>query len=404
MELQGGRINPKSGFCSSNSIFYSKRQPLSLPPNHSLNATTFISSHAHHGHTAFIDASTGSHLTYRELWRSVEAVTSSLSNMGIKKGDVILLLSPNSIYFPVVCLSVMSLGAIITTTNPLNTPLEIAKQIADSKPVLAFTIPLLLSKITAASPTLPIILMDVDAGFSSSNSITLEEMMKEEPELRSVRERVNQDDTATLLYSSGTTGPSKGVVSSHRNLIAMVQNVLTRFSKQEETFICTVPMFHIYGLAVFATGLLALGSTIVILSKFEMHDMLSSIEKFGVGFLPLVPPILVVMLNNADAIKRKYDVSSLHTVLCGGAPLSNEVTEGFIDKYPKVVIRQGYGLTESSGVGSSTDGLEESRKYGTAGLLSCSMEAMIVDTETGEPLPVNRSGELWLRGPTIMKG
>ncbi|XP_058762695.1 probable CoA ligase CCL5 [Vicia villosa] len=407
MELQGGRIDPKSGFCSSNSIFYSKRQPISLPPNLSLDATTFISSHAHHGHTAFIDASTGRHFTYTELWRSVEAVTSSLSNMGIKKGDVILLLSPNSIYFPVVCLSVMSLGAIITTTNPLNTTPEIAKQIADSKPVLAFTIPLLLSKVTAASPTLPIILMDVDANFSSSsssNSITLEEMMKEEPELRSARERVNQDDTATLLYSSGTTGPSKGVVSSHKNLIAMVQNVLTRFSKQEETFICTVPMFHIYGLAVFATGLLALGSTIVILSKFEMHDMLSSIEKFRVGVLPLVPPILVVMLNNADAIKRKYDVSSLHSVLCGGAPLSKEVTEGFIDKYPKVVIRQGYGLTESAGVGSSTDCLEESRKYGTAGLLSCSTEAMIVDTETGEPLPVNRTGELWLRGPTIMKG
>ncbi|KAL5062220.1 hypothetical protein RYX36_023957 [Vicia faba] len=140
MEVQGGRIDPRSGFRSSNSIFYSKRQPISLPPNHSLDTTTFISSHAHQGHTAFIDASTGRHLTYTELWRSVEAVTSSLSSMGIKKGDIILLLSPNSIYFPVVCLAVMSLGAIITTTNPLNTTHEIAKQIADSKPVLAFTI------------------------------------------------------------------------------------------------------------------------------------------------------------------------------------------------------------------------------------------------------------------------
>ncbi|CAK8561110.1 unnamed protein product [Lathyrus sativus] len=406
MELQGGRIDLRSGFCSSNSIFYSTRQPISLPPNHSLDATTFISSHAHHGHTAFIDASTGRHFTYTQLWRSVEAVTSSLSNMGIKKGDVILVLSPNSIYFPVVCLAVMSLGSIITTTNPLNTTHEIAKQIADSKPILAFTVSPLVSKINEASPTLPIILMDVDgdSSSSSSNSITLEEMIKKGPELRSVKERINQDDTATLLYSSGTTGPSKGVVSSHKNLIAMVQNVLTRFNKQEETFICTVPMFHIYGLGVFATGLLALGSTIVILSKFEIHDMLSSIERYRVNVLPLVPPILVFMLNNADVIKGKYDLSSLHTVLCGGASLSKEVTEGFIDKYPKVVIRQGYGLTESSGIGSSTDSLEESQKYGTAGLLSCSMEAMIIDTDTSQPLTVNQTGELWLRGPTIMKG
>jgi len=306
-------IDPKSGFCSSNSIFYSKRKPLPLPPNHSLDATTFISSRAHHGHIAFIDASTGHQFTYQQLWRAVGSVTSSLSNMGIRKGDVILLLSPNSIYFPVVCLSVMSLGAIITTTNPLNTSREIAKQISDSKPVLAFTTPQLLSKITQASPSLPIILMD------DNNSSTLDEMMNKEPdELSRVTERINQDDTATLLYSSGTTGPSKGVVSSHKNLIAMVQVVMARFGKEQETretFICTVPMFHIYGLAVFAMGLLAMGSTIVVLSKFEMHDMLSSIQKFRATFLPLVPPILVAMLNNADAIQRKYDLSSLHTVV-----------------------------------------------------------------------------------------
>ncbi|CAI8606503.1 unnamed protein product [Vicia faba] len=399
MEVQGG-IDPRSGFCSSNSIFYSKRKPLSLPPNYSLDATTFISSQPHHGNIAFIDASTGRQFTYPQLWRAVDSVTSSLSTMGIRKGDVILLLSPNSIYFPIVCLSVISLGAIITTTNPLNTSREIAKQIADSKPVLAFTTPQLLSKITGASPSLPVILMD-----SSSSTNTLERMMEKEPESTRVIERINQDDTATLLYSSGTTGPSKGVVSSHKNLIAMVQIILDRFSHSKgETFICTVPMFHIYGLAVFATGLLALGSTIVVLSKFEMHDLLSSIQNFRASFLPLVPPILVAMLNNADAIKTKYDLSSLHTVLSGGAPLSKEVTEGFIEKYGNVKILQGYGLTESSGVGSSTESLQESRRYGTAGLVSSSTEAMIVDTQTGRPLSVNQTGELWLRGPTIMKG
>ncbi|XAR61566.1 hypothetical protein NMG60_11016022 [Bertholletia excelsa] len=399
-------VDPRSGFCKSNSIFYSKRKPIPLPANESLDVTTFISSRAHRGKIAFIDAASGHHLTFSEVWKAVDSVSSGLSDMGIRKNDVVLLLSPNSIFFPIVCLSVASLGAIITTTNPLNTPREIAKQIADSKPVLAFTTPQLIPKL--ADTDLPIILMgDRSIGRTSAKIVTtLEEMMRRPPSQSRVKEQVTQDDTATLLYSSGTTGASKGVVSSHRNLIAMVQTVLSRFNTEggDQVFICTVPMFHIYGLVAFATGLLASGSTVVVLSKFEMDEMLSAIEKYRATCLPLVPPILVALVNNADQIKRKYKLESLQSVLSGGAPLSREVTEGFVEKYPMVDILQGYGLTESTGIGASTDSLEESRRYGTAGLLSPSMEAKIVDPETGKASPVNRTGELWLKGPTVMKG
>jgi OPC-8:0 CoA ligase-1 len=327
--------------------------------------------------------------------------------MGIRKGHVILLLSPNSIFFPIVCLSVISLGAVVTTTNPLNTPREIAKQIADSNPKLAFTTHQLVDKLTESNSELPIVLID-DLGRDQKGGIvtTLKDMMKTEPSQTRVKERVNQDDKATLLYSSGTTGASKGVISSHRNLITMVQTIIGRFNVEEadRVYICSVPMFHIYGLAAFALGLLATGATVVILSKFEMHDFLSTIGKYRVTDLPLVPPILVAMVNGADQIRDKFDLGSLRNVLSGGAPLSKEVIEGFVEKYPMVNILQGYGLTESTGVGASTDTLEESRRYGTAGLLSPSFEAKIVNPESGEALPVNQTGELWLRGPAVMKG
>lgn len=399
-------IDTRSGFCRSNSTFYSKRKPIPLPPKHSMDITTFISSQAHNGKTAFIDATTGRHLSFSDLWKAVDSVANCLCDMGIRKGHVVLLLSPNSIFFPIVCLSVMSLGAIITTTNPLNTPREIAKQIADSKPLLAFTTPQLVPKLTESSSNLPIVLIDDDDHNCSAKILTtLTEMMTKEPSENRVKERVSMDDTATLLYSSGTTGASKGVVSSHRNLIAMVQTIVGRFNEdREHKFICTVPMFHIYGLAAFATGLLASGSTIIVLSKFEIHEMLSTIERYRATDLPLVPPILVAMINGADQMRLKYDLSSLKTVLSGGAPLSKEVIEGFAEKYPTVRILQGYGLTESTGIGASTDTLEESRRYGTAGLLSPSMEAKIVEPENGKALTVNHTGELWLRGPSIMKG
>ncbi|GAB4832992.1 4-coumarate--CoA ligase-like 5 [Ancistrocladus abbreviatus] len=399
-------IDPRTGFCKINSIFYSKRTPIPLPPNESLDLTTFISSRPHHGTTAFIDASTGERLTFSDVWRAVDSVSSSLASMGVRKGHVIFLLSPNSILFPIVCLSVLSLGAIITTTNPLNTKSEIAKQIADSKPFLTFTTPQLLPKI--ADSNLPVILIGDFIEFPGVKILTtLNYLMKTPPSQARVKDRVTQNDTATLLYSSGTTGASKGVVSSHRNLIAMVQVIINRFgldTPEAHVFVCTVPMFHVYGLAAFATGLLASGATVVVLPKFEMGDLLSAISKYKVTNFPLVPPILVALVNNAETIKRRYDLGSLKYVLSGGAPLSKEVTEGFVEKFPGVAILQGYGLTESAAIGASTDSLEESRRYGTAGLLSPSMEAKIVDPDSGEALPVNRTGELWLRGPTIMKG
>ncbi|KAJ6411933.1 hypothetical protein OIU84_005071 [Salix udensis] len=269
-----------------------------------MDVTTFISSRPHHGRTAFIDAATGRHLSFKDLWKAVDSVATCLHDMGIRKGHVILLLSPNSIFFPIVCLSVMSLGAVITTSNPLNTPREIAKQIANSKPSLAFTTPELVSKLTETNSNLPLIVIDDEI-----------------------------------------TG------SSTKTKAKMVTTLSKMIKKRTEW----EPMF--------ATGILAAGSTVIVLSKFDMGEMLSTIVKYRATYLPLVPPILVALINGADQLRALYDLSSLKFVISGGAPLSKEVIEGFSEKYPGVAILQAYGLTESAGVGASMDTLEESRRY-----------------------------------------
>ncbi|CAN0927365.1 Probable CoA ligase CCL5 [Linum grandiflorum] len=419
-------VDRNSGLCKSTAVFYSKRDPTPLPPSDSLDVATFIAAHAHSGKTAFIDAATGTQLTYLQFWRAVDSVSARLSDLGLRKGHVVLLLSPNTILFPIVTLSVISLGAVITTVNPLNTPNDIAKQIADSSPFLAFTTRQLVAKLDAVN--FPVILMDDDGGHgfqSHSHShlpanveivTTLTQMIKHKPSdpivNRTVRERISQNDVATLLYSSGTTGASKGVLSSHGSLIAVVQNVVRRHrlataerkTKDPLTFLCTIPMFHIYGMTMFTMGLLAAGATIVILSKYEIGDMLLAIEKFGVTDLPLVPPILVAMTKGADHINSEFDLGALKCVLCGGSPLSKEVAESFEDKYPTVKVSQAYGMTESPWI-ASMDTAEECRQQpGAVGMLLPNMEAMIVAPESGEALGVNEIGELWLRGPYIMKG
>ncbi|CAL9776476.1 unnamed protein product [Musa acuminata subsp. burmannicoides] len=399
-------VDPRSGYCDANSTFYSKRPPIALPADPNLSVTAFLASRRHSGTTAFIDAATGHRVSFTALWRSVAAVATALASppLSVRKPHVVLLLSPNSVHFPVVSLAVMSLGAVLTTTNPLNTPVEIGRQLADSCPVLAFTTRALIPKL-ASAPDLRIVLLDDRRRPSDDRRIvaTIGEMIATEPDPARTAGAVSQDDTATLLYSSGTTGTSKGVVATHRNLIAMVQIVLNRFKLEDgaepETFICTVPMFHVFGLVAFATGLLGSGSTVVVLSKFELGEMVRAINEYGATYLPLVPPILVAMANQS----RPLPLGRLRRALSGGAPLSREVIEGFREKYPAVEILQGYGLTETTGIGASTDSAEESRRYGTAGMLSPNTEARIVDPDSGAALPVNRTGELWLRGPYVMK-
>lgn len=400
-------LDQKSGFCKSTSIFYSKREPMALPPNQFLDVTSFISSQPHRGKTIFVDAVTGRRLSFSELWLGVERVAACLYALGVRKGNVVLILSPNSILFPVVSLSVMSLGAIITTVNPINTSGEIATQIGDSRPVLAFTTSQLVSKL--ANSNLPVVLMDENHVPSQTHEKRmkivgrLETMIETESSESRVKQRLDQDDTAALLYSSGTTGTSKGVMLTHRNLIALVQAYRARFGLEQRT-VCTIPMCHVYGFGSFATGLIALGWTIVVLPKFEMAQLLSAVEIHRSSYLSLVPPIVVAMVNGANEINSKYDLSSLHTVVAGGAPLSREVTEKFVEKYPTVKILQGYGLTESTAIAASMFTKEETKRYGASGLLAPNVEAKIVDPDTGRVLGVNQTGELWIRSPTVMKG
>ncbi|VVA91991.1 unnamed protein product [Arabis nemorensis] len=304
--------------------------------------------------TGFIEAATGNRISFSDIWSAVYRVADCLHHdLGIRRGDVVLVLSPNSISIPVVCLSI-TLGAVVTTVNPLNTAVEIAKQIVDSNLKLAFTTPELAHKIAASTPISVVLTEDDEERVGSKTGIRvvgiLSEMVNKEQSGRRVRDRVDQDDTAMLLCSSGTTGRSKGVMSSHGNLIAHVARFIVEPFEPDQIFLCTVPMFHTFGLLNYAMATVSLGSTVVILRRFELNEMLDAVDKYRATSLVLAPPVLVAMINDSDRIKAKYNLSSLNR----WGP----------------VEQRGYALTESNSSGASMDSVEETRRYGTAGLLS----------------------------------
>ncbi|KAI4346462.1 hypothetical protein L6164_007356 [Bauhinia variegata] len=372
----------------------------------SLVLSQFPQPHLAETRIAFIDSTTNRHLSYGELRRSIFSLASSLYHgLGIKKGDVVFVLSPNSLLYPTICLAVLSIGAIFTTANPLNNPSEIAKQVRDSGAKLAISTPEELHKLTPTG--LLTILTSPSSDSDGSQLLSIEELIiqgssdpKELPQ-----SHVVQSDTAAILYSSGTTGMSKGVVLTHANVISimrLLQWAVDLSASQDDVFLAFIPMFHVYGLMFFGLGLLCKGVTSVLMQKFDFKTMLAAIEKHKVNNIPAVPPVILAMAKHAS--KAGYDLSSLRRVGSGAAPLSKEVAREFRQRFPWVELRPGYGLTESCGGTTFFVSSNDAKaRPDSCGMLLPTFSAKVVDNETGKPLPPFKEGELWLKSPTVMK-
>lgn len=395
-------------FCSETGIYSSRHKPIQLPKTKHLDVVSFIFSHKHDGFTALIESQSGFSLSYSKLQQLVKSMASGLHKHGISKGDVVLILLPNTLFFPIVFLSVLSIGAVATTMNPLSSLSEIKKQISTCNVVLAFT---LFDKMTQLQNLMGLGVVVVPLDFESlrvPEYSFFNQLLSSDSSLAPCP-CIDQDDTAAILYSSGTSGMSKGVMLSHKNLISVVELFVRFEALQYESRLCSwknvylaaIPMFHVYGLSLFVMGLFSLGCSIVVMRKFDVKEMARAIDCYRVTHLPVVPPILMAMTRIKSL--GSCDLESLKQVSCGAAPLSRKTIQDFLQSFPHVDFFQGYGMTESTAVGTRGFNTEYIQKYTSVGLLAPNMQAKVVHWDTGSCLSPGKSGELWLRGPGVMK-
>jgi acyl-CoA synthetase (AMP-forming)/AMP-acid ligase II len=355
---------------------------------------------------ALVDGATGATVSYRRLAADVRAGAAGLAAAGIAPGDVVGLVTHNQPAFAVAFHAIASSGAAVTPMNPAATAGEMAAQFraAGVRAVVAAeqaVRPAAEAADLAGGPDL--LVLGTHPGLRSFGSVV--EHGRSLIDAGAAPPAVADPGTAlaAVPYSSGTGGAPKGVMLTHRNLVACVaqHRPIYRLTDRD-VLVAVIPFFHIYGMSMILNCALHAGATLVTLPRFELRTYLATVERHRVTRGHFAPP-LVLALATAPEVDE-YDLSSLRLGICGAAPLDAEVAARATARIG-CPIGQGYGMTEASpGTHFTADEEIGVLSAGCVGRLVPNTEARLVDPVTGTDPDPDGEGELWVRGPQVMAG
>ncbi|EDV23260.1 uncharacterized protein TRIADDRAFT_37979 [Trichoplax adhaerens] len=326
----------------------------------------------------------------------------ALRKHGLRKGDVLAIISPNTLDYPIIQLAAMAIGATITAFNPLSTPKEISYLLNDSGARFVILHPFVIKNYEAAENK------GVDEKFVFGNVdgyTSISSFYEEDDSTFMVDETIDvKEDVAMMFYSSGTTGLPKGVMLSHRNInsifgMADVINELHPIFFVGKVCFGLLPFYHIYGSILVLFLRMVTSKKLIIVPRFDPEGFLAAIQKYKIEMLNLVPPLINFLAKSP--LVDNFDLSSVSSVFSGGASLSPEVGQLAASRLNLQLIYQGFGMTETTGACHFPP---PGKRIDTIGYPLPSMECKIVDSESKKLMGPNEVGELRVRGPNVMLG
>ncbi|KAA0151487.1 hypothetical protein FNF27_08069 [Cafeteria roenbergensis] len=366
-----------------------------------LSVTDYLLENAHKfgDKPALIDGLSGRSIKYSELSTRIGSAAQTLVDRGFGPDKTLGIHLPNIPEYIVAFNAAGVAGGRVTTSSPLATASELAHQLRDSSTSTVVTLPAFRETVEAAAEEAGCVKEVAYVG-EESGAFLFEDRGIEAKTIDSFK----PDDCFALPYSSGTTGLPKGTMLSHRNLVANVQQIVQHPEHnldmtESDVVLGLLPAYHIYAMTVVCQAALRQGASVVMLPKFEPQPFLEVLQKYGVTWAPLVPPLILFLAKHP--VVDSADLSKLRVIFSGAAPL-DAGTQSAVEKRLDVSVRQGYGMTELSPVSHFTH--PKHNVSGSVGFLAPSCYSKIIDPDTKEELGYGEEGELCVKGPNVMLG